>query len=213
MILSCPACSTRYLLEPAALGPRGRQVRCAKCGHSWQQTPPADMPREVDLSLPPPGTLALPESAGLRGGSRRGLGLPLLILVLLGLGLSGGYFFRARIVTEWPGTAAIYELVGIPVRILGAGLELTNVAFTSRQSDGATVIDVRGEVSNRTDREITLPPLRVILGDDQDKPVSYWTFTLDRSTIAPGETVVFKTEGKNPPTGASKLHVTFAGGN
>jgi predicted Zn finger-like uncharacterized protein len=213
MILSCPACSTRYLLEPAALGPRGRQVRCAKCGHSWQQTPPSDMPREVDLSMPPPGTLALPENAGPRPGSRRGLGLPLLILVLLALGLSGGYFFRARIVTEWPGTAGIYELVGIPVRILGAGLELANVAFTWRQTDGATVIDVRGEVSNKTDRDITLPPLRVALSDDQDKQLSDWTFTLDRSTIAPGETVVFKTEGKNPPPAATKLHVTFAGGN
>jgi len=188
-------------------------VRCAKCGHSWQQTPPADMPREVDLSLPTPGILSLPETAGARSGSRRGLGLPLLILVLLALGLSGGYYLRARIVTEWPGTAAVYELIGIPVRILGAGLELANVAFTWRQADGATVIDVRGELSNRTDREITLPPLRVALSDDQDKQLSGWTFTLDRSTIAPGETILFKTEGRNPPPGATKLHVTFAGPN
>jgi predicted Zn finger-like uncharacterized protein len=213
MILSCPACSTRYLLEPAALGPKGRQVRCAKCGHSWQQTPPADMPREVDLSPLTAGTLALPQSAGMSNGDRRGLGLPLLILVLFAVGLSGGYFFRARIVTEWPGTAAVYELIGIPVRIPGAGLELANVAFTSRQADGATIIDVRGELSNPTDRAITLPPLRVALSDDQDEQLSGWTFTLDRSTIAPGETIVFKTAGKNLPPGATKIHVTFAGAN
>lgn len=213
MILSCPACSTRYLLEPAALGPSGRQVRCAKCGHSWRQAPPADMPREIDVSLPPPGTLALPESAGAGAGSRRGLGLPLLILVLLALGLSGGYFFRARIVAEWPATAAIYELIGIPVRTMGAGLELANVAFTWRQANGVTVIDVRGEVSNRTDRDIALPPLSVALSDDQDKQLFDWTFALDRPSIAPGETIVFKTEGKNPPPAATKLHVTFAGAN
>jgi len=213
MILSCPACSTRYLVEPQALGPKGRQVRCAKCGHSWQQTPPADMPREIDVSLPPPGTLALPESARAGAGGRRGLGLPLLILVLVALGLSGSYFFRARIVAEWPGTAGVYELIGIPVKAVGAGLELTNVAFTWGQAGGATVIDVRGEVSNRTDRDITLPPLRVALSDDQGKQLSNWTFALDRSTIAPGETIVFKTEGKNPPPAATKLQVTFAGGN
>lgn len=213
MILSCPACSTRYLLEPAALGPRGRQVRCAKCGHSWQQMPPADMPREVDVSLPAPGALALPDSASTGSGGRRGLGLPLLIVVLVALGLAGGYFFRARIVAEWPQTAGVYELIGLPVRAMGAGLELTNVAYVRRQANGGTVIDVQGEVSNRTDRNIVLPPLRIALSDDQDKQLFNWTFALDRSTIAPGETIVFKTEGKDPPPEATKLQVTFAGGN
>src|SRR5450755_3191907 len=60
MIVSCPACTTRYLLEPAALGASGRTVRCAKCEHSWHQGPPDDMPREVDLAIPPAGSVPLP---------------------------------------------------------------------------------------------------------------------------------------------------------
>ena len=52
MILSCPSCATRYLIDPAALGETGRMVRCARCSHTWTERPPEDMPKQVDV-LPP----------------------------------------------------------------------------------------------------------------------------------------------------------------
>lgn len=39
MILTCPACSTKYVVKDGAIPPGGRQVRCASCKHSWHQDP------------------------------------------------------------------------------------------------------------------------------------------------------------------------------
>jgi predicted Zn finger-like uncharacterized protein len=211
MIVSCPACSTRYLVEPAVLGPEGRTVRCVKCDKSWFQTPPDDMPREVNLAVPPTGAVPLPNRSR-AGGGARGAGLPLLILVLLGLAIAGGYFFRERIIEQWPQTAQIYELLGLPSKVVGAGLELTNVNFTREDLSGLRVIQVQGDIFNRTDKDITVPPLKVALQDDSAKLLFDWTFNVDKSTIRPGETIHFHTETKNPPPEATKLTITFAGG-
>lgn len=55
MILSCPACNTRYLVPDTAITGAGRQVRCASCKHSWFQAGPAAPPPPVEeLPLPPP---------------------------------------------------------------------------------------------------------------------------------------------------------------
>ena len=35
MLIVCPNCATSYMIEPAALGPAGRTVRCARCKATW----------------------------------------------------------------------------------------------------------------------------------------------------------------------------------
>ena len=60
MILTCPNCQTRYVVDPNKLGPSGRSVRCDSCQHSWYQqgetenaTPTSsEFPNEFERSPP-----------------------------------------------------------------------------------------------------------------------------------------------------------------
>ena len=188
-------------------------VRCVKCEHSWYQAPPDDMPHQVDLAIPPAGSVPLPPRLKAASGGSRGAGLPLLILVLVALAVAGGYFLRERIVAEWPKTAQLYELLGLPTKAVGVGLEIANINYTRQDVAGQAVMQVQGDIFNKTEKEISVPRLKATLQDDSGNPLFDWTFSVDRPTIRPGETITFKTEAKNPPANATKLMITFVPGN
>jgi len=51
MILTCPACDTKYVVKDGAIPAAGRRVRCASCKHSWHQdADPSGMEQEMVLT-------------------------------------------------------------------------------------------------------------------------------------------------------------------
>jgi predicted Zn finger-like uncharacterized protein len=125
MIVTCPACSTRYLVEERNLGATGRMVRCSQCGHSWYEAPPTGEPLRVDLSepeAPPPmpgERRGLPvvskrrREGGGGGGWLKAFAILVLLLVVLGVALlAAAIVLRGPIMARVPMTRVVYEHLG-----------------------------------------------------------------------------------------------------
>ena len=72
MILTCPNCSTRFRVNPAAFGNTPRVVKCAKCAHSWTQAPTEEggaaasaKPKPAPKPTPAPAPAPAPSAADL----------------------------------------------------------------------------------------------------------------------------------------------------
>ncbi|MEX0809565.1 MAG: DUF3426 domain-containing protein [Dongiaceae bacterium] len=218
MIVTCPACATRYSVEPSSIAPDGRKVRCTRCGHVWLQLPPADMPKRVDLLpdladrdvrpesvvVPPP----MPSRERRRGGSGGWLGLVLLLLIV-GFAASVGYIARERIVERWPEVAPLYERIGIDVAAVGDGLLLGEPTHVRRAVDGVDVIEIEGEIRNATEADMAIPNLLVMLRNDADQTVLERVYAAPRPALQAGETLRYKIAIEEPPSEAVRAAITF----
>jgi len=214
MIVTCPECSTRYHVEPAALG-GGRMVRCTKCTHTWMMVPP-DALDDVAAALSAEGEPALSAMAPAAGAGATGRGLAwvlwvVLVVAVAGL-IGGGVVWRDDVVRLWPPAQAVYRLAGLKTAPAGVGLAVRNITWKAIRRGGVRVLAVRGEVSNMSSSVREVPQMRGHLFDDKDRELQRWTFTAPEGRLLPGENVVFNTELENPAAGATRLIIVFDDG-
>ena len=221
MIVTCSACKTRYLTDPAALGAIGRMVRCAKCGHTWMQPSPADLPRRVDVISPASGQIDLspprfnlpaPYIPPCRRRSRvRTVVAVAAVVVIAALGT--GYFARSQIIETWPQAKRVYDLIGGLVNTSSSTLDVGNLKIVHRPVDGMEVLVLQGEITNRGGQTLAVPVLRATLFDADDKGIMDWTFASDDAVLRPGETGRFHTQAISPSAGFGRTTVTFVDGS
>jgi predicted Zn finger-like uncharacterized protein len=180
MIVTCSACKTRYLTDPAALGALGRMVRCAKCGHTWMQPPPADLPWRVDVISPGSGQADLsPPRFNLpapyipprrRRSHARTVVAVAVVLVIAALG--AGYFARNRIIETWPSAKRVYDLIGGLVDTSSSTLDVGNLKIVHRPIDDIEALVLLGGFANRGRETQAIPVLRATLFDAGDQGIS-----------------------------------------
>jgi predicted Zn finger-like uncharacterized protein len=224
MILSCPACNTRYQIDDAALAePAGRELACAKCGHRWRyvpapivaepgpEPPEAEPPRPVPglrdrAPTPEPAALLLPPAPARPRRSGTWIGWLVLILVIAGA-VVGLVLARNSIVALWPAAGSVYRAVGLSSEPPAAGLEIVKVAPT-RNGDALVV---EGDVTNKAGGSRTLPRLRIALRDAGGKELTSKVIDPPVPTLGPGAMAHFRTLFEQPSDAATGVAVTFTG--
>jgi len=230
MILSCPACSTRYSVPDEALGAKGRAVRCAACSHSWRVdatgaviAPSAPEPKpepEAELGAASEGASPrAPASAPHRAyrakveqrkrRRRRTIAAGAWggIAACLVLALGFAWAFRADIVQILPQTASAYALTGADVNLYGLAIE--NMVSERVMEAGEPALSVRAELRNIDRKPRAAPLVRFDLRDADGEAFFAWTVAPEAAELAPGETIPVAAVLINPPERAAEVLATL----
>jgi predicted Zn finger-like uncharacterized protein len=218
MILECPACQTRYTVPDTAVGPGGRAVRCAKCGHSWHQMPAGDEAEPlapVTLAKPvEPAPEHEPESYSedyidepaepRRNPARRWTIVAVVVGLLLLVGIAALPFIGLDRLRDQFGLAES----GPTVSLL---LEVPRKPERRTLASGNELFALTGRIVNPTRERQSVPDIRAELRDAEGRVVYNWTITPPVRTLAPGAVAEFDSAEVDVPKGARELNLSFDG--
>lgn len=236
MILTCPECATRYFVPDEKMGPDGRNVKCANCGHRWHAsaTPDLELFEDDDLGAlarevqgaagesaeKPPEDLAdvpgpeLPKVIRQRKDTERKVREAAAVGVVwagmaagLAVLVAAAVVFRGTVVDIWPKSAAAYASVGLPVNRVGLTLEQVHAEPTLR--DGHAALQVTGLMRNIEDRSVEAPPLAVVILSADGRRLGGKIAQAQDPTIPSGGTRRFAIVLLDPPSNARTLEVAF----
>ena len=240
MILTCPSCDTRYSVDAAKFPATGRNVRCAKCGHSWHQAGEASAlePDSEQESQSAPTAAVVPDAVpeaeaanfALEGPSpardfgpkpveekpRTPLG-PRLAVAAGWIGLIAVVLLIAFAAVRYrQDIATIWPqsagvYTSLGLKVNASGIDFRQVEYRRESEDGQVVLAVSGQIINAGTRELPVPQtVRVTLSDAGNHELYHWTFKPAAQTLAPGQSVKFVTRLASPPAAARHLEVRFA---
>lgn len=227
-------------MPDSAVGPTGRQVRCAACRHSWYQDPPAfDLVERAEAVAPPPPPLpqAPPPVAepappppvveeaeqgqeSLSGGGYdpyaydepfRPRRNPAKMWTGIAIGIAVALAAVGGAVW-WFGGSRVASLFGIEAAQFDTPLLIMPRAMEPRvQANGNVLLPVSGRIVNPSTTAQPMFDILAELRDQQGRVVYSWTIPRPTQTLAAKGSVPFESATVNPPKNAAKLKFTFIG--
>lgn len=241
MILTCPACRTRYLVPDSAIGPTGRQVRCASCKHSWFEDAPLTDPTAAPP--PPTATPAAPvaepsaEPAGPAPGPAPARSFidpaaddgppaynafahqppfrprrnPAKMWTRIAIGAAIAMLLAIGAVVLF-GPADLGARFGLGAKPTPLSIEVTRKPDRKIMPSGTELFAVTGRVFNPTDKAQRVPDIQAELRDAQGRVVYGWTIARPVATLGPKSSAEFNSAEVDVPRGARALNLSFVSG-
>ena len=206
MIIRCFACSTRFRIDPAALGVSGRRVRCTSCGHVWLELPQGGVARQPD----PNGSSTASQAPSTPARSHAEWIGWLVAGFVVAVVLTGLALGRNTIVAAWPDTVSAYDSAGLTIRVAHTdGLRIAEIESERVQGGNGAVLLVRGVIENTIEHSRTVPPLWAVLADEDGTQLHRWRVAAVSSVLDAGKTTTFESWLAHPPEGAARVTVGF----
>jgi len=218
MVVTCPNCSKRYMLDEALLPKEGRKVRCISCHHVWSQIPDASSFPSTPHLLEFTETVGAPHFSSKKAFSWTGGVISFAILLSL---LSCFVFGRKIVATLWPHSEKFYDLVGLHVDMPGSSLALSNIQSRVHREDTLEMVMVSGDVINTSNRVRSIPPLKIsFIGEPshskcrnnskgKDCVLDYYEHRLSETSLLPGEQIHFETAPRPKTEGTHHISIEF----
>lgn len=223
MIITCPACSKRYLVDDAAIETAGRRVQCVSCDHDWffKPTPGAKELEQVHLDL-----IGIHSSKQSQSGINLGWFLLFITLIALGFGIVMG---QSVIQEKLPFTKLIYKSIGLGNQKNTDGLSFQDLRPMVEETKDGRKLMLTGVILNTGNDVKDIDGLSVYIKGDCHAASwwhRFWTVTINRkdasqcvletwtyipseTKIYPGERVAFETSAPNVVQGAQSIQVQF----
>ena len=180
MIVVCPNCSCKYFVKPEILG-KGKLVRCAMCGTTWQQLPLAEKSKRDEVIRMLKVTV---------------FWFTVFITVFPLL------FARQTVMKYWPASSSFYNY------FLGRGptgasiFSIKKVSSFFIKRDGKLYMGIKGEIENMSSEVQMIYGIHIDLREENmgaDNFRASWTQKFSYDKLLPNQKIVFETDLKRVP--------------